>query len=242
MDEKDLIVGLAAVLAGAIAAVAGFGIGSILTPLLGYQIGLKLAVTVVSIPHFVGTGLRLWLHRRDVSWPVLKGFGVASAAGGLGGALLHGAFQSIWLTYLLASLLVFVGLSGLTGFASRMRFEGPWAWIAGIVSGGLGGLVGNQGGIRSGAMLGMAIDKQAFVATATAIGLMVDLARMPVYAATSGTALLAQGKLLAVATAGVVAGTLLGTSVLKRLPEKPFRFLVSLLVLALGIALFVHPV
>jgi uncharacterized membrane protein YfcA len=237
----DLLVGLAAVVAGAIAAVAGFGIGSVLTPLLGYQLGLKLAVAVVSIPHFVGTGLRLWLNRRDVSWPVLKGFGLASAGGGLAGALLHGAFQSSWLTYVLASLLVFVGVGGLTGLSARMRFEGPWAWIAGVVSGGLGGLVGNQGGIRAGAMLGMAIDKRAFVATATAIGLMVDLARMPVYAATSGAALLGQGKLLAIATVGVVAGTLLGTYVLRRLPERPFRMIVAGLVLALGLGLFAHP-
>lgn len=89
-------------------------------------------------------------------------------------------------------------------------------------------------------MLGM--DKQSFVATATAIGLMVDLARMPVYAATSWASMWVHWPFIAIATAGVVAGTLLGTFVLKRLPEKPFRRVVAILVLALGIALFVHPV
>src|SRR5437899_12396609 len=53
--------------------------------------------------------------------------------------------------------------------------------IAGGVSGGFGGLVGNQGGIRSAAMLGLNVPRDAFVATATAIALMVDVARVPVY-------------------------------------------------------------
>lgn len=237
----DLLVAIAAAMAGAIAAVSGFGIGSVLTPLLGYQIGMKLAVAAVSIPHFVGTAFRLWLLRRDIDWQVLRGFGVASALGGLAGALLHGVFQSAWLTYVLASLLVFVGVSGLTGLSSRLRFEGTWAWAAGIVSGGLGGLVGNQGGIRAGAMLGMAVDPQAFVATATAIGLMVDLARMPVYVATAGADLLRIWPLIALATVGVLAGTALGTVALKRIPKAAFGRVVSLLVLSLGIALFVHP-
>jgi hypothetical protein len=229
------------VLAGAIASVAGFGIGSVLTPLLGYQVGLKLAVAAVSIPHFAGTAWRLWLLRRDVDRGVLASFGLASAGGGLAGALLHQAFQSAWLTYLLASLLVFVGVSGLTGLAARIRFEGPWAWVAGIVSGGLGGLVGNQGGIRAGAMLGLHVSKQAFIATATAIGLMVDLARMPVYAVTAGAALLPLWPSIAIATAGVLAGTVLGTRMLRHIPEALFRRLVALLVLALGVALFIHP-
>ena len=51
---------------GAIAAVAGFGIGSLLTPILSQQIGTKLAVAAVAIPHLLGTALRSWLLREPV--------------------------------------------------------------------------------------------------------------------------------------------------------------------------------
>ena len=44
-------------------------------------------------------------------------------------------------------------------------FHGWAAWIAGAMSGFLGGLVGNQGGIRTAAMLGFEVPRQAFVAT-----------------------------------------------------------------------------
>jgi uncharacterized membrane protein YfcA len=54
---------LASILAGAIAALAGFGIGSFLTPLLALSVGTKEAVIAVSIPHLVATGTRL--HRSN---------------------------------------------------------------------------------------------------------------------------------------------------------------------------------
>ena len=82
--------GAIGVLAGAIAAVAGFGIGSLLTPALIPVLGTRLAVVAVSIPHAAGTALRLWRLRDDIDWKLLRGFGVASAAGGLTGALAHG--------------------------------------------------------------------------------------------------------------------------------------------------------
>ena len=107
-----------------------------------------------------------------------------SAVGGLTGALLHGWASSPWLTVLFGSLLLFVAASELTGLSRRMRFHGPIAWIAGALSGVLGGLVGNQGGIRSAALLGIDLPKRSFVATATAAGLIVDGPRMPVYLAT----------------------------------------------------------
>jgi uncharacterized membrane protein YfcA len=66
-------------------------------------------------------------------------------------------------------------------WAKRMRFKGRLAWIAGAVSGLLGGLVANEGGIRSATLLGFELDRQTFVATATAIDLIVDAARMPLY-------------------------------------------------------------
>ena len=48
------------------------------------------------------------------------------------------------LTALFGALLVFAGLTGLTGLAQKMRFGPKAAYAAGATSGALGGLVGNQ--------------------------------------------------------------------------------------------------
>jgi uncharacterized protein len=223
--------------AGAIASVTGFGIGSLLTPTLGLQVGTKIAVAAVSIPHVIGTALRFWMLRERVDRRVLLTFGLTSAAGGLTGALLHEWVSSPWLTVVFGALLLFVAMSEFSGLAQRMRFRGPVAWIAGAASGLLGGLVGNQGGIRSAALLGADLPRRTFVATATAVGLIVDGARMPVYLATTGRDVLGVWPTVAAATVGVIAGTLLGNRLLARIPETRFRPIVAIILGVLGAAM-----
>ena len=230
-----VIIALASVVAGAVAAVAGFGIGSILTPLMALRADTKTAVAAVSVPHLIGTALRFWRLRRHVDRGVFWSFGVTSAVGGLIGALLHNFADSPVLSVIFGALLIFAGVTGLTGLSTKMRFGRKAAYVAGAVSGALGGLVGNQGGIRSAAMLGFQVPKESFVATATAIALMVDAARMPVYFANHRTDLAGLWVAVAVACAGVIAGTLGGGKILRRLPEPLFRRLVSLLILSLGL-------
>lgn len=231
----DLLVAVSGLIAGAIAAVAGFGIGSVLTPVLGLHVGTKLAVAAVAIPHFVGSAQRWWIQRRHVDRRVLLRFGLTSAAGGLAGALLHARISNRGLALVFGALLVLAGVSELTGWMRRVRWGRRAAWAAGALSGLFGGLVGNQGGIRSAAMLGFGVPKESFVATATAIALFVDVARLPVYLLAQGDEIVALWPWLLVAVLGVVAGTLLGTRLLGRLPERAFRRVVAVLLVVLGI-------
>ena len=230
----DLIVTAAALVAGAIAAVAGFGIGSVLTPVFALQTGTKLAVAAVAIPHFVGTLQRYWLLRRHVDRRVLLGFGLASAAGGLAGALLHAWLSSRILTIVFGGLLILAAIAQLTGWMEKVRWGRRVAWFAGALSGVFGGLVGNQGSIRSAAMLGFDVPKESFVATATAIGLFVDGARLPVYLATQWREIADVWPLLAAAIVGVMIGTAAGARVLKRIPQPLFRRVIAALLFALG--------
>jgi len=84
-------------------------------------------------------------------------------------------------------------------------------------------------------MLGFDVPKESFVATATAIGLFVDGARLPVYLFTQWRDIVEVWPLLVAATAGVVVGTALGARVLKRIPQTIFRRLIAVLLFALGI-------
>src|SRR5262245_30634566 len=230
-----LLTAAAAVIGGGIASIAGFGIGSVLTPVFAVQTGTRLAVAAVSIPHFVATALRFWMLRRHVDRRILWSFGLTSAAGGLTGALLQSRAGNPALTFVFGGLLVFAGVTGLVGIADRFRFRGWAGWTAGALSGFLGGLVGNQGGIRSAAMLGFDVSPQAFVATATAAALFVDAARVPVYLATQGAQIGKLWPLVATATVGVLIGTLLGKRVLQRIPQPVFRRAVSAIILVLGV-------
>jgi len=226
--------GLAGVLAGGIAAVAGFGIGSVLTPVLALETGTRLAVAAVAIPHVIGTAQRLWILRAHIDRRVLLGFGLASAVGGLVGALLQSAAAGRELAIVFGLALAATGVAELTGWMRRVRWGRRAAWVAGLVSGLLGGMVGNQGSIRSASLLGFDVPKESFVATATAIALCVDAARLPVYLVTQGTEILALWPLLLVATAGVIVGTALGTRILGRIDEAAFHRVLGVSLIVLG--------
>lgn len=227
-------------IAGGIAAVTGFGIGSLLTPLLALQVETKLAVAAVSVPHVIGTALRFWLLSGGVDRSVFWSFGLTSAAGGLAGALLQGWASNRWLTLVFGGLLLFAAVSEATGLMRRVRFRGWVAWVAGAASGLLGGLVGNQGGLRSAALLGFDLSKQTLVGTATAIGLVVDGARMPVYVATQHEQMSSLWPWMIWATLGVVIGTLVGHRFLVRVPEVWFRRILALVLASLGVAMLVR--
>jgi uncharacterized membrane protein YfcA len=141
------------------------------------------------------------------------------------------------LLLLFGALLIFTAAAELTGFGSRMRFEGRLASVAGAVSGVLGGLVGNQGSIRSAALLGAHVPKHVFVGTATAVALMVDAARVPVYLMRQHAAIGAVGWWVGIAVVGVIAGTLIGVQVLRWIPEASFRRIVGVLLGLLGAAM-----
>jgi uncharacterized membrane protein YfcA len=160
-----------------------------------------------------------------------------SAVGGLSGALLQEWASTPALMVLFGALLLFTAGAELSGLARRLQFQGPFAWMAGAASGMLGGLVGNQGGIRSAALLGVELPKHAFVATATAVGLMVDGARVPVYLWYMAPELNELRGFIGLAAVGVVAGTILGNRLLTGIPERMFRRIVAVVLALLGAAM-----
>ncbi|HEU5185382.1 MAG TPA: sulfite exporter TauE/SafE family protein [Gemmatimonadaceae bacterium] len=231
-----IVLFLVAMFSGAAAAVVGFGIGSLLTPLLAWRVGMPTAIAAVAIPHALATGFRFWRLRRAVAWDVVRTFGVLSAVGGLGGALLYTRLGGRSLALALATLLILTGLSGLTRLSMRWHPH-RLAGFLGLVSGFFGGLAGNQGGLRSAALLAFRLPPARFVATATATALLVDAARTPVYLWRAGPVLLELWLPLLVSSVAVLGGTLLGERILLGMTMEQFRQVVSLAILLLGMLL-----
>ena len=223
------------ILSGATAAVIGFGIGSLLTPFLLARLEPHLAIAVVALPHLIATGIRYVHHRQWVNRTVLLRFGVPSAVGGLLGAVLQGTFRSAGLVSVLAILLILTGIANLTRGFGGWRPGSIVAAVLGLLSGIFGGLVGNQGGLRAAGLTAFALEPRAYMATATAVALLIDAARTPVYLARGAEALVGLAAPIAVATAGCVAGTILGERVFFRIPADRYRTLVGAAVIALGV-------
>ena len=223
-----------AVLSGATAAVAGFGIGSLLTPLLALRFGTATAVALVALPHAAATALR-WLRlRHAVDTRVLRSFGLLSAVGGLVGAFFYTRLSANGLSIVLGVLLIATSIAALTDWARRWSPKGGIVYLLGLLSGLFGGLAGNQGGLRAAALLPFNLSPVTYVATATATALLVDLARTPIYVWRAGAQLIEYQVPLLVATAGVLLGTLLGERLLLGMPPERFRRVIGIVIGLLG--------
>ncbi|MES2304576.1 MAG: sulfite exporter TauE/SafE family protein [Gemmatimonadota bacterium] len=230
-----LLVLLAAIFSGATASVVGFGIGSLMTPLLATRLGAGVAVAAVTIPHALATALRCWRLRQRIDWRVVRGFGLLSAIGGLLGALLYTRLGPSALTKVLGSLLLLTAVAQLSGWSRRWHPRGILVGVFGLTSGLFGGVAGNQGGMRAAALMAFDLSPAAFVATATATGLMVDAARMPVYLWSTGGALVPHWLPTGIATIGVLVGTLVGERIVLGMPVAKFAQVVAWAIGVLGI-------
>ena len=234
MTWFTLAVLFVAILSGATASLVGFGIGSLLTPLLALRFGASTAVVAVTIPHALATALRCWRLRPHIDCTVLLRFGLLSAMGGFAGALLYTRLGSTVLTQILGGLLLLTASAQLTGWAARWHPRGPTVAVLGVTSGFFGGVAGNQGGLRAAALSAFRLSPAAFVATATATGLLVDTARAPVYLWGGLADLAPIWPLVGTAVVGVLIGTLLGERLLFGLSVRRFGHVVAVAVGLLG--------
>jgi len=236
---NDIFIFLVSILVGGVAALSGFGIGSLLTPVFAWSVGTKLAVALVVVPHFVATLARVWWLREALDRHVFLTFGLASAAGGLVGAYLHTVSSSQVLSIVFGLLLILASVGLWTGFWNRLHFGASGGLVAGVVSGVLGGLVGNQGGIRTAALLGVQVRKEAFIATGTAAALVVDLVRLPIYVHSQWEGIQVHAVSVVIACVGTLIGTWFGVHGLRRLPETWFRPALAGLLFVLGVSMLV---
>lgn len=107
--------------------------------------------------------------------------------------------------------------------------------LVGALSGFFGGVAGNQGGLRAAALSTFGLAPAAFVATSTVIGVFVDVARIPIYLYGAENRLAELWSLVALAAAGVLAGTLVGERLLFGLSPARFRVAVSAAIGLLGL-------
>ena len=133
------LIALMSFVAGSRASVAGFGIGSLVTPVMAVRFGMDLAIAAVALPHLAGGLLRGWRLRRPIDWQVLIRFGILSAVGGLAGALGFARLDPRVLARVLGALLVLTATAGITGWSERWRPQGLIVWLLAALSGFFGG-------------------------------------------------------------------------------------------------------
>lgn len=209
---------------------SGFGLGTVLLPILLIFFPVSEAVLISAIIHLSNNIFKNLLLFKNLHRQVFWAFGIAVIPSSFLGAWLSSYLQSpILFAYTFGTKSIQVhALNFIIGLLITLfSFEdvlkklhngtAPKAWVGGVFSGFFGGLSGHQGALRSVYLKPMIPDKTTFVATGAALALLVDFTRIPVY---FGNGIYTISNLPWMVIGGCVAACIAGTIVGKRLLHK----------------------
>jgi uncharacterized membrane protein YfcA len=249
-----LAVSITALLASALTLFSGFGLGTLLMPVVAIFFPVEVAIAITAMVHLANNLFKLGLLGRKASGAVLVRFGLPAVAAAFGGALLLGRLSGMepWWRHeafgrpvevspveavVGGLILLFVALELWPRF-SAAAVDRRYLPLGGLVSGFFGGLSGHQGAFRSIFLLKAGLGAEQFVATSAVLAVMVDAARMLVYSREFMASQRAvEWPLVAVASLAAFAGSYAGARLLQRVTLRSIRAAVAALLVAIGLGM-----
>jgi uncharacterized membrane protein YfcA len=206
-------------------------------PVLAIFLSPVEAIFLVAIIHWFGDIWKVTLFRQGIDLKLVSLFGLVGLATSYVGASISLGAQAEILHRLLGVFLA--GYSVFLLFQTRFKVRaGPGAALTGgALSGFFAGMFGLGGAIRGLFLSAFDLPKAVYIATAGAIGLMVDATRIITYF-TGGTTLARElwwGLLVFVPVSFL--GARIARKIVDRIPQEKFRQTVALLLLAVGLKL-----
>ncbi len=252
-----VIVCTAALFSSGLTLFSGFGLGTILMPVLAVFFPVPVAIGATAVVHLANNLFKIFLVGRFVNKNVLIRFGVPAVIAALLGAFLlntvsafpaiasyqlGGRLHEITLVKLAIGLLIviFSCLELAPGF-QKITIDQKYMPIGGMLSGFFGGLSGNQGALRSMFLIKAGIGKEEFIGTNVVLAVIVDVARLFVYGvgfyAIHFKVLSDTGPLVLAAAIAAFIGAYLGKELLKKVTLRAIQVLVGVLLVLLGLGL-----
>ncbi|RJR47985.1 MAG: sulfite exporter TauE/SafE family protein [Deltaproteobacteria bacterium] len=248
-----LIICLSAFLASGLTLFSGFGLGTLLLPVMAIFFPIDTAIALTAIVHLLNNLFKLALLGRHADRSIVLHFGLPAILTALLGAqvllwlshlqplltyqFLGAKFQVMPVKLVVACLMVFFSLFDLLPRFAHISFDKKYMPLGGLLSGFFGGLSGHQGALRSAFLIKSGLSKETFIATGVIITLMVDIPRIAVYSAT--LPLLQTGGLPLLSATGLAAfsGAFVGNRLLKKVTLRAIQILVASMLLGISLAL-----
>ena len=223
------------ILAAALTVPAGFGLATMLTPVILLWLPPHEAVAAVAIIHGAHNAWKLKLLRANVDFSAVKRYGWALVIGAIIGAVLHSHIPSDPLLLVVGIALIILPILSVTERWTNIRLPDSEDRIGGFGSGFFGGLTGHQGALRAMFLQKRLPDKVAYAATASILALAVDLTRIPIYIMFEGSAILDEYILIPCLVISAILGVNLGKRWLTKWKQTHIRSGILIAIVASGI-------
>jgi len=213
----------------------GFGVGTIMMPVMALFFDVKVAILLAAIVHIFNNLSRIVLYYRHLRWEIIRRFGVVSILGAFVGSFAQLYVDSSWLKNGVGLFLALFAILSLRPGLINCKLPAIIDVVGGFLSGLIGGLIGNQGAIRSLYLLNYKLEKQELIVSAALIAVIIDLTRIPVYAYANYRYLTDNFLLLALVILASIMGTLIGSRILPQVSSELFKRIILVAVLLLGV-------
>jgi uncharacterized membrane protein YfcA len=177
--QELLLISIGAFIAAALTVPAGFGLSTLLTPLVLFVLPVHEAVAVVAIVHCAHNAGKFLSLRESVDFTAFRRYGVWLVVGAIIGALLQNQVPGDPLLLLVGMFLIILPILSISERWTGYKIPEANDQIGGFGSGFMGGLSGHQGALRAMFLTRRLPDKMAYAATASVLALCVDLSRIP---------------------------------------------------------------
>lgn len=249
-----IVIVIVSFLASVLTLFSGFGLGTLLMPVVAIFFPVAVAVALTAFVHLLNNLFKLVILWKNIHWGVSLKFGIPALLATIPGALMltHlevlpiiASYQLLGINAVIAPVKLAVGLlliffATIEGFslAKKVDISAEYLPIGGILSGFFGGLSGHQGAFRSAFLLHAKLDKNQFVATNAAIASLVDITRLAVYGL-NVTVLMEQvdTPLIIYTTIAAFAGVLAGKAGLKKVTIGFIQSIITIFLYILGLLL-----
>ncbi|MBI2444486.1 MAG: sulfite exporter TauE/SafE family protein [Candidatus Magasanikbacteria bacterium] len=234
-------IALLTLVAAAVGTVTGFGTSTLMIPVLVIFFPPVEAIFLVAIIHWFGDVWKVSLFRKGFNVRLLVLFGLVGLATSYFGALVSlGAKEDILLR-LLGAFLAGYALFLILQSKFKIPAGNLTAISGGALSGFFAGMFGIGGAIRSMFLSAFDLPKAVYLATAGAIGLLVDSTRIITYLAGGATLPKELWYGLALFIPVSYLGAQLAKKIVDRIPQNKFRLVVAVFLFAAGLKLIFWP-
>ncbi|MBM4273416.1 MAG: sulfite exporter TauE/SafE family protein [Deltaproteobacteria bacterium] len=248
---KYFLICLTAFLVSGLTLFSGFGLGTILMPVLALFFPVGTAIALAAVVHLCNNLFKLALLGKHADRTIIYKFGLPAIL-----AAYVGAEALLWLSHLkplftyqlfgrslqvmplklvVAVLMVVFALMEVWPRLANFSLDPKYLPLGGVLSGFFGGLSGHQGALRSAFLLRCGLSKESFIGTGVVVACLVDFSRLLVYRASflSGS-VAGEGLLLAATVLAAFSGAFLGNRLLKKVTMRFIQILVAIMLLGIA--------
>lgn len=231
-------IALLTLVASTIGTITGFGTSTLMVPVLLIFLPLPQTLLIVGLIHFFGDIWKIILFKKGgINWKILLGFGIPGVITSFIGAKMVFVLPNQILIKIIAVLMIIYSLFIMIKPNFELAINYFNMIFGGALSGFLAGLSGVGGAVRGAYLTAFNLRKNVYIFTAGAIALFVDATRIVTYFS-NGAKLnnnLLLGVILFIAISFV--GAKIAQKIVKKIPEKYFRIIISIFLIAVGIRL-----